>query len=264
MTAIDDGQRREKRRSAASLVFGTLFALAGVLLYVLWDLPKAWEIILPMRLSTAGAFFVAAAAVGCATVVFHTLTHNDILTPSLLGFDALYVLINTLLVFFLGTQALLNTDNLLFFFINIAVMIAFAVAIFAPLLLRPSVGVEVLLLIGVTCGLLIRSITALLQRLLDPQAYMVLADTFFASLESVNPLELGVAAFVVVAAVLGLWMARHHLDVLALGRERATELGVRYRRSVSLIMLSSEARLPLRRTGSTHWIPATGCWLTAV
>ena len=176
----------------------------------------------------------------------------------------LYVLINTLLVFFLGTQALLNTDNLLFFFINIAVMIAFAVAIFAPLLLRPSVGVEVLLLIGVTCGLLIRSITALLQRLLDPQAHMVLADTFFASLESVNPLELGVAAFVVVAAVLGLWMARHHLDVLALGRERATELGVRSRKSVSLIMLSSEARLLLRRTGSTHWIPATGCWLTAV
>lgn len=192
MTAIDDGQRREKRRAAASLIFGTLFALAGVLLYVLWDLPKAWEIILPMRLSTAGAFLVAAAAVGCATVVFHTLTHNDILTPSLLGFDALYVLINTLLVYIVGTQALLQTDNLLFFFIDIAVMIAFAVANFAPLLLRPSVGVEVLLLIGVTV------------------------------------------------------------------------LGVRYRRSVSLIMLSSEARLPLRRTGSTHWIPATGCWLTAV
>ena len=46
------------------------------------------------------------------------------------------------------------------------------------------------------------------------------------------------AAFVVVAVVFGLWMERHHLDVLALGRERATVLGVRYRRSVSLIMLS--------------------------
>lgn len=219
-------------RGALSLVGVLVAAISGVAFYALWNLPKAWHIILPMRLTTAGAFLVAAAAVGCATVVFHTITQNTILTPSLLGFDALYMLINTVLVYTLGATALLRTDHLGFYFLTVTLMVVFALVLFAPLVLRPRVSIDALLLIGVTFGLLIRSITMLLQRLLDPRAHMILADTFFASFETVDLQELVVSALVVSVTALGLWLSRHHLNVLSLGRDRAVVLGLRYRRAV--------------------------------
>ena len=43
-----------------------------------------------------------------STVLFQTVTANRILTPSIMGFDALYMLIQTGLIFAVGGQALLS------------------------------------------------------------------------------------------------------------------------------------------------------------
>src|SRR5699024_12262557 len=88
-----------------------LITVALVGLFILWQLPRAWAFVLPMRLTTVGARAVAGISAGISTVVFQTLTRNHILTPGLIGFDWIYVLLNRLSVFFLGTSALSGIDT---------------------------------------------------------------------------------------------------------------------------------------------------------
>ncbi|MDP3523316.1 MAG: iron chelate uptake ABC transporter family permease subunit, partial [Hoeflea sp.] len=48
------------------------------------------------------ALMQVALSVALSTLVFQTITGNHILTPSIMGMDALYILIQTSLVFALG------------------------------------------------------------------------------------------------------------------------------------------------------------------
>lgn len=61
-----------------------------------------WQFALSLRGKKVLTLMTVGFAVGTSTLLFQTLTHNPILTPSLLGFDALYVLIKSLMVFFGG------------------------------------------------------------------------------------------------------------------------------------------------------------------
>ncbi len=78
---------------ALLLVSSVLFLTLGV---------TDWEFALALRGKKLLALLTVGFAIGTSTLLFQTLTHNPILTPALLGFDALYVLIKSLLVFFFG------------------------------------------------------------------------------------------------------------------------------------------------------------------
>ena len=86
----------------------TLLALTALLLlscalFLTWNAPQGeWGYILPLRGAKLAALLLVAYSVGVSTLLFQTLTNNPILTPSVLGFDALYVFLQTLLVFALG------------------------------------------------------------------------------------------------------------------------------------------------------------------
>ncbi|MEP0661853.1 MAG: iron chelate uptake ABC transporter family permease subunit, partial [Roseobacter sp.] len=61
-----------------------------------------WDFILVFRGTKLLALVIVATAIAVATILFQTLTSNRILTPSIMGFDALYVLFQTALIFTLG------------------------------------------------------------------------------------------------------------------------------------------------------------------
>lgn len=63
---------------------------------------------LPLRAAKLLAILLVAYAIGVSTLLFQTLTHNPILTPSLLG--ALYVFLQTLLVLDVGRHRLCATQ----------------------------------------------------------------------------------------------------------------------------------------------------------
>ncbi len=65
-----------------------------------------WGFVLELRGRRLAALAIVGCAIAVSTVVFHTITENRILTPSILGFDALFVLIQTVLVFVVGSSAL--------------------------------------------------------------------------------------------------------------------------------------------------------------
>ncbi len=61
-----------------------------------------WAFTLGFRGTKLAAMILVAYSIAVSTVLFQTVTGNRILTPSIMGFDALYILIQTVAVFVFG------------------------------------------------------------------------------------------------------------------------------------------------------------------
>ncbi|MGL5468998.1 MAG: iron chelate uptake ABC transporter family permease subunit, partial [Shewanella sp.] len=79
-----------------------ILLLISCLLFLTLNVNGHWDFVLPLRLTKLSALLLVAYAIGVSTLLFQTLTNNPILTPSILGFDSLYIFLQTLLVFILG------------------------------------------------------------------------------------------------------------------------------------------------------------------
>ena len=68
-------------------------------LFMLIDVRGSWASSCGCAALKIAAMLLVGYAVGVSTVLFQTVTANRILTPSIMGFDALYMLIQTALIF---------------------------------------------------------------------------------------------------------------------------------------------------------------------
>ncbi|HEV7415343.1 MAG TPA: iron chelate uptake ABC transporter family permease subunit, partial [Tianweitania sediminis] len=171
------------------------------------------------------------------TVLFQTVTNNRILTPSIMGFDALYVLIQTLLVFHLGSLRVTEIDPRLMFLGEVFAMVLFSGLLYRWLFSGEGRSLHLLLLVGVVIGILFRSITSFLQRVIDPNEFAVLQDRLFASFNIADTDLLLVSAGMIGGVSLVGWRIFHTFDVLALGRDAAIGLGVDHKKAVTLILV---------------------------
>ncbi|MDO8382791.1 MAG: iron chelate uptake ABC transporter family permease subunit [Microbacterium sp.] len=211
-----------------------LAALAvGVgVLYLFTDLPGKWEYALGLRWRTVAGMVIAAAAVGVATVLFQTITANRILTPGIMGFDAIFLAIQTLTAFAIGPALLVSAPPFASWIVELVLMGGSIVLLYWWLFLRRRLDLHVIVLAGLVLGVLFRSVTAFLQRLLDPDTFAIVQNLTFASFTSVDRELLVPTAVLVAAAIASLWPIRRALDVLSLGEASAISLGVEHRRVV--------------------------------
>lgn len=195
------------------------------------------EFVLPFRGRKLAAMMLVGWATGVATVAFQTVTNNRLLTPSILGLDALYVFLQSGLVFLLGVSFVSTIGPYALFGIIVALMLAAAMALTGLLFGKTGRSVYLVVLAGLVLGAILRSFSSLIARVLDPTSYLVLQGNLFASFNAVDPGLIGVGAVIVAAGNWWLWRQRHALDVLTLGREAAVSLGVPYQRIVRNVLL---------------------------
>lgn len=224
-------------RPALVLIALLLLALISITCFMVLGAKGSWSFVIPFRGRKLLALCLVAYSVAVSTVLFQTATNNRILTPSIMGFDALYVLLKTGIVFFLGAAALTNIDAQLQFGIGVVLMVVFSGLLFRWLFLGEERNLTLLVLVGIVFGILFRSLSQFMQRLLDPNAFQVLQDSFFASFATVDTTLLAVAGIVVLLASLVALRFGSTLDVLSLGRAHAINLGVDYRRAVMAVLL---------------------------
>lgn len=208
--------------------------MAGLLLCYGNQLPfgsTGFWIIVKSRLVTVGTILVVACAQAVATVVFHTITGKRILTPSIMGFDALYRVLQTSLVFFLGGAALAETDGLAKVVVQSVLMVAFATLLYGFLLGRKG-NLHIMLLIGVVLGTGLTALSTFMQRMLTPSEFDLLTARLLGSLANSNAEYLPWAVMVCGLVTVVLWVRSSRLDVVALGRDTAVNLGIRYQREV--------------------------------
>ncbi|MGO1849546.1 iron chelate uptake ABC transporter family permease subunit [Microbacterium sp.] len=209
--------------------------LALVAVYLFTDIPGSLLFALKIRSLTVLAMIVVATAVGVSTVVFHTITQNRILTPSIMGFDAFYMLISTIIVFFFGSASFLGADGLTLWIVQVVVMVAFSVFLFTWLFGGKRRSLHLMLLVGIVLGTFFRGFTEWMQRMLDPLDFQILSDAMFASLTRPDPLLLAFTGVLVALGVVAVVPLARTLDVLTLGEGTAVGLGVNHRRTVMML-----------------------------
>ncbi|MDQ6433881.1 iron chelate uptake ABC transporter family permease subunit [Mesorhizobium sp. LHD-90] len=226
----------EAGRANRGLALTGAAALLACAAYMTVGLRGDLALVLELRVTRLTAMVVVGVAVAVSTVVFQTVCANRIVTPSIMGLDALYVFCQTALVFLLSGFGFAGIDPRLQFFGNFFVMTGLALALFLPMLGR-RLDLGLLLLTGVVLGVLFRSLSVLLARLIDPNAFAVLQGAVFASFSRTRPDLLLVAGLIAAAGTVVVWRMRHVLDVIALGQDAATGLGVAWRRTAAWLLV---------------------------
>lgn len=216
-------QRRSLRLGAlalATLLAGLAFMTAGV--------EVDWGFVLQHRGVKLLAMVAVAAALGMSTVVFQTVTHNTILTPAVMGLDALYLFLQSVLVLLLGAAGVVALGTVAKFGLEMGLMVLLSVLLVRWLFAGNASSLHLMLLVGMVMGILLRSLTSFAMRMIDPNEFSSLQDRLFANFNTIHTELLLPAGLLLVLGAAYFWQRRHVLDVLALGRDAAIGLGVNY------------------------------------
>ncbi len=216
----------------ARLVLLAMALVAAAAAYLLPNLGPKWEFVLTLRATRLAGLMLVGVAIAVATVLFQTVARNRILTPQIMGLDALFLFLQTALVASLGPVGFAALSLETRFGIEVVLLIGAALLLFGTLLGRGAQDVPRMILTGVILGVLFRSLAGFLTRVMDPNAFVIVQAEAAASFSRVNAGLLPFAALTTLAVVAAaLWLAPR-LDVLALGRPAAVSLGLRHDRLV--------------------------------
>lgn len=218
-----------------------IFASIAVILtglYIFVDIGTNWDYVLPRRGKKILAIVLTGSAIAFSTMIFQTITNNRILTPSIIGLDSLYLLIQTFLIFVFGSTSLFIANANINFLISVGLMIVFAGLLYKALFKREgNNNIYLLLLVGIIFGTFFESLSTFMQVLIDPNEFMIVQDQMFASFNNVNTEVLLISIVAIVIVIIYFTKFYKYLDVLSLGKEQAINLGVDYDAVVKRLLL---------------------------
>lgn len=162
------------KRMKNSLLF--VLSLLLISAFLLIDLGGNVGYILPRRAIKIVAIIVTGSAIAFSTVIFQTITNNRILTPSIIGLDSLYMLIQTVIVFLFGSMNILILNKNINFLLSVVLMMVFASLLFKLLFRKEGQNIYFLLLIGLIFGTLFGSLSSFMEMLIDPNEFQVVQD----------------------------------------------------------------------------------------
>lgn len=236
---------KSKRRYwlvVGALVVAALLFTAGLLS---WGNPmefgtRGYWLIAERRMNSVIAMAVVAVCQAVATVAFQTVTNNRIITPSIMGFESLYVAIHTSTVYFLGAAGLNNARTLEMFVVQLVLMVGLSLILYTWLLAGDNPNMHAMLLVGIVLGGGLGSVSTFMQRLLTPSEFDLLTARLFGSVNNADPAYYPLAVPLVLVAVGLMYVNSRRLNVLGLGRDVAVNLGVSHKKHAvyTLVLVS--------------------------
>lgn len=94
-----------KYRNQFLIISLWLLTLIASIVYLTVNHRNQLDFTLYIRIPKLLAFVLVAVCTSFSTVTFQTITNNQLLTPSIIGIDSLFVLFQTVLVFLTSLQA---------------------------------------------------------------------------------------------------------------------------------------------------------------
>ena len=199
--------------------------------------PKYVEFAMRLRVPKLLVMLVTAFCIGGASIVFQTLIQNTIVTPCLLGMNSLYALIHTAVVFFLGSGSLIARHPQLSFLVDLTIMGAAAILIYGTLFKKMKHQILYVLLAGTVMSTFFSSMQTTLTRIMDPNEYDALLGSLVASFSNVNSSLLAISAVLIGLVIFALRKELKLLDVIALGKNQAINLGVDVDKTIRRLLL---------------------------
>ncbi|QPB42053.1 iron chelate uptake ABC transporter family permease subunit [Rodentibacter haemolyticus] len=225
------------KKSFYQFIALVILVLISTALYLGYALPTRWQYALENRSLSLLAIIITGAAIALATMIFQTVVNNRILTPSILGLDSLYLLIQTGIIFLFGSSAFLSINSMTLFVICTGVMMVFSLLLYHFLFKKESQNIFFLLLVGIVFGTFFGSLTTFMEVLIDPNEFQIVQDIGFASFNRINTHILWIALAILVGTILFSLPYWRYFDVLALGRENAINLGVDYQQITKTLLI---------------------------
>ncbi len=232
----------------SSIIYLFTFVVSqwNLIMYNLND-PVRFNLMLPSILQILlrrGIQIIALMMVGIltamTTVSFQTMTQSRILTPAVIGFDSLYIMIQATLVFFFSGLQTIYQNPWINFFFSFIVMSGTTILIYMSVLRKNKNNIILLLLIGLVISTLASNYVNLLQVLMNPESFQTVQ-----SLTNVSVVDIETNLVWIVLPIMGgvlFWLYKKHYvyDVMLLGEEMSINLGVNYNREslINLVLIS--------------------------
>ena len=217
------------RNNKKKIIIMALIAITFLVLFVAWGLTaKNYRFNLSIRIPKVLGIIIAGTTISVASLLFQTITNNRIITPSIIGLDALYNLVQTVVIFIFGSTSLFMVNKTVNFLVSGALMVLLAMILFRVVLKKGKNNIFFLLLVGTVVGTLFRSMSSFMQVLIDPNEFDALQAKLFASFSLVNTKILLVSVIILFIIAILIYKDFNKLDIMSLGREQAINLGVDY------------------------------------
>lgn len=208
--------------------FLLLISLALAVLYIVLGLNTEFlSFLLERRVLKLIAILVVGYSISVSSVLFQTITNNRIITPSIIGFDSLYLMICSIVVLFFHQLLVPNVINIhIFFFITVGIMIIFSRALYRLLFIIKENTIYYVLLSGVVLSLLFRSIYTFFISIMDVAQYDALQRKLYASFDLIQYDLLFVSIILALLTTKYIVPMLSDLDVYLIGKDNAKMLGV--------------------------------------
>lgn len=211
-----------------------VLVMALALTFVFLRSGMDFDYVIPKRIARLTAMVIGGVCIAWSSIIFQTLTGNRILTPAIMGYEAVYLLLQAMLVLWLGTGSVVLLGSNGNFLVSVLLLLGYSWLIHRYLLRNGKNNLYFLLLIGLVMTMVIGTFTQFVQLKVSPGEFSVLQGFSLASFNRAQPQQLLLAGLVAGAVCLVGSRTLATLDVLALGRDQAISLGVDYRRNVRL------------------------------
>lgn len=208
--------------------FLLVISLALAVLYIVLGLNTEFlSFLLERRILKLIAILVVGYSISVSSVLFQTITNNRIITPSIIGFDSLYLMICSIVVLFFHQLLVPNVINIhIFFFITVGIMIVFSRALYRLLFIIKENTIYYVLLSGVVLSLLFRSIYTFFISIMDVAQYDALQRKLYASFDLIQYDLLFVSIILALLTTKYIVPMLSDLDVYLIGKDNAKMLGV--------------------------------------
>lgn len=225
--------------SAKSKLF-TLIAITVVIagLYLIIGIDfEIFQYQFTSRLRKLILMILVGGAIAASVVIFQAITTNRLLTPSIMGLDAVYMFVKVLIVFVFGVQSVFVTNLYISFLISLIVMIGFSLLLFQGIFRIGNVSVYLILLVGIILGTFFRSITGFLELIINPEDFLAVQSAMFANFDASNTKLVTLYGVILIILIMITVYAIPYLDVLLLGRDQAINLGISYQTLTRILLI---------------------------
>lgn len=222
------------RKTMISILLALLFF---AILFMSYNTGANLDYVLSRRGIRLATMLVVGVSVAYSSIIFQTITNNKILTPAIMGYESIFILFQTVLVLIYGDQSFRIISQETNFLYAVILMLAFSVLMYTLIFGKNRKNMFHLLLLGMVMGTLFQTLSQFIHIIIDPNEFSIVQNFMFVSFAKMNTKLLLIASITLIASLVYVWPYLKYLDVIALGKDHAINLGLDYNKLIRKYML---------------------------
>jgi iron complex transport system permease protein len=190
--------------------------------------PGAIDSILSRTWPALLAMIAAAVVLAVVSLSFQTIVQSRVLTPSMIGFDSIFVGTQTVLVFAFGAQSFIFANPFANYFVTAGIMVAVSFVMFGFILRSGRNNIIFLLMFGLVLSGIIMSGTRYLQVIMNQSDFFQVQAATSVNINNMNTTIINIALPIMAAVVIATVVRHRRYNVMSLGPVQARSLGLNY------------------------------------